>query len=139
MQQATLAIIKPDALHKNIIGQIIRRAEDADLTVVAMKMVQLSKKQAQDFYYIHRDKPFFHHLVEFMAEGPILFMVLRGEDAVARWRRIMGVTDPAEAAQGSIRKVFGENIERNSVHGSDSPDAARFEIGYAFGALELVR
>ena len=139
MRQATLAIIKPDALKKNIVGQIIRRAEDADLTVVAVKMVQLSRKQAQDFYYIHRDKPFFSRLVEFMTEGPILFMVLRGEDAIARWRRIMGATDPAEAAQGSIRKVFGENIERNAVHGSDSANAARFEIGYAFSALELLR
>ena len=126
MQQATLAIIKPDALKRNIIGQVIRRAEEADLTVVAMKMVRLTKRQAQDLYYIHRDKPFFPGLVEFMAEGPSVLMVLRGEDAVVRWRRIMGTTDPAAAAEGSLRKMFGENTQRNVVHGSDKPCCCPF-------------
>ena len=138
MQQATLAIIKPDAIKKNLIGQIIRRAEEKDLSVVALKMVHLTKKQAEGFYYVHREKGFFVSLTEFMSEGPIVIMVLRGEEAVARWREIMGTTDPALAEEGTLRKFFAENIERNAVHGSDHPESARFEIGYFFGAVELV-
>lgn len=139
MQQGTLGIIKPDAVKKNIIGQIVRRAEDKDLSIVAMKMVHLTKKQAEGFYYVHRERPFFESLTTFMSEGPVVVMVLRGENAVERWREIMGATDPGKAAAETLRKVFGESIERNAVHGSDSPESARFEIGYFFGALELVK
>lgn len=139
MQQGTLAIVKPDAVKKNIIGQIIRRAEDADLSIVALKMLYLTKKQAEGFYYIHRGKPFFESLTTFMSEGPIVVMVLRGENAIERWREIMGATDPAQAAAGTIRKTFAESIECNAVHGSDSPESARFEMAYFFGAMEVVR
>lgn len=139
MQQGTLGIIKPDAVKKNIVGQIVRRAEDKDLAVVAMKMVHLTKKQAEGFYYVHRERPFFESLTKFMSEGPVVVMVLRGENAIERWREIMGATDPSKAAEGTIRKIFGESVERNAVHGSDSPESARFEIGYFFAALELVK
>ncbi|MFQ5739174.1 MAG: nucleoside-diphosphate kinase [Acidobacteriota bacterium] len=139
MQQATLAIVKPDATAKNIIGQIIRRAENNDLSVVGLKMVRMTKREAEGFYFVHRDRPFFDSLTRFMSEGPIVVMVLRGKDAILKWRDIMGTTHPAEAADATIRKVFGESIERNAVHGSDSPESAGFEIGYFFSALELVR
>lgn len=139
MQQGTLGIIKPDAVKKNIVGQIVRRAEDKDLAVVAMKMVHLTKKQAEGFYYVHRERPFFESLTKFMSEGPVVVMVLRGENAIERWREIMGATDPSKAAEGTVRKIFGESVERNAVHGSDSPESARFEIGYFFAALELVK
>ncbi len=139
MQEATLAIIKPDAIKKNIIGRLIQRAEDADLSVVAIKMFHLTQKQAEAFYYIHRQKPFFDSLIQFMLEGPIAVLVLRGEDAVSHWREIMGETDPAKAAPDSIRRLFAESIERNAVHGSDSPESAHFEIGYFFSATELVK
>lgn len=139
MQQGTLAIIKPDAVKKNIIGQILRRAEDIDLSVVAMKMIHMTRRQAEGFYYVHRDKTFFKSLTEFMSEGPIVVMVVRGENAIARWRELMGATDPAQAEPGTIRKLFAESVERNAVHGSDNPESARFEIAYFFDALELVR
>ncbi|MBI4446839.1 MAG: nucleoside-diphosphate kinase [Acidobacteria bacterium] len=139
MQQATLAIIKPDAIKKNIIGQIVRRIEENDLAVVAMKMVHLSRKMAESFYYVHRERPFFASLTQFMSEAPVVLMVLRGENAISRWRDIMGATDPAKAKEGTIRKLFGESIERNAVHGSDGPESAGFEIGYFFSAVELVR
>jgi nucleoside-diphosphate kinase len=138
MKQATLAIVKPDATKRNIIGQIVRRIEDKDLTVVAMKRIQLSKIQAEGFYYVHREKPFFNSLTDFMSEGPIVVMALRGDDAIAKWRQTMGATNPADAEEGTIRKLFGQSIERNSVHGSDAPETARFEIGYFFSGMELV-
>ncbi len=138
MQQATLAIIKPDAIKKNLIGQIIRRVEEKDLSVVALKMVHLTRKQAEGFYYVHREKGFFGSLTQFMSEGPIVVMILRGEEAIARWRDIMGATNPTQAEVGTLRSLFAENIERNAVHGSDHPESARFEIGYFFGAMELV-
>ena len=136
--QATLAIIKPDATRRNIVGQIIRRAEDEDLAVVGIQLLRLTKRQAKGFYHVHRKKPFFDDLTSFMSEGPIVVIVLRGENAIQRWRDIMGATDPAEAEAGTIRALFGETIERNSTHGSDSPESARFEIGYFFSGLDLV-
>jgi len=138
MQQATLAIIKPDATKKNIIGQILQRAENADLKIVAMRLIHLSKREVEGFYYVHRERPFFGSLTDFMSEGPIVVIALRGEDAIPRWRELMGKTNPTEADPGTIRKVFAENIERNCVHGSDSQESAEFEIGYFFRGLELV-
>ncbi len=137
--QATLAIVKPDATRRNIVGQIIRRAEDQDLGLAGIKMLRLTKRQAEGFYHVHRSKPFFDDLTNFLSEGPIVVMVLRGENAIQRWRNIMGATKPAEAEAGTIRALFGENIERNSTHGSDSPESARFEIGYFFPGLDLVK
>jgi nucleoside-diphosphate kinase len=137
--QATLAIIKPDATRRNIVGQIIRRAEDQDLAVAGIQLLRLTKRQAEGFYHVHRSKPFFDDLTSFMSEGPIVVIVLRGQNAIQRWRNIMGATDPAEAEEGTIRALFGENIERNSTHGSDSPESARFEIGYFFSGLDLVK
>ena len=137
--QATLAIVKPDATRRNMVGQIIRRAEDQDLALAGIKLLRLTKRQAEGFYHVHRRKPFFDALTNFMSEGPIVVMVLRGENAIQRWRDIMGATNPAEAEAGTIRALFGENIERNSTHGSDSTESARFEIGYFFPGLDLVR
>ena len=138
MQEATLAIVKPDATAKNIIGQIVQRAENADLKIVAMRMVRITPPQAEGFYYVHRERPFFGSLVEFMTEGAVVVMVLRGENAIARWRELMGKTNPADAAEGTIRKLFAESIERNCVHGSDSQQSAEFEIGYFFPGVDLV-
>ncbi len=137
--QATLAIVKPDATRRNIVGQIIRRAEDQDLSLAGIKLLRLTKRQAEGFYHVHRAKPFFDDLTNFMSEGSIVVMVLRGENAIQRWRDIMGATNPAEAEAGTIRALFGENIERNSTHGSDSSESARFEIGYFFPDLDLVK
>ncbi len=137
--EATLAIIKPDAVKKKLAGEIIRRIEAQDLLVAAMKMVRLTKRQAEELYQVHQDKGFFKKLVAFMSEGPIVVMVLRGEQVIGRWREMMGVTDPAQAGEGTIRKLFGENIEANAVHGSDSAETARFEIDYFFDASVLVR
>ncbi len=136
--QATLAIIKPDAMRKNIIGQIVTRAENIDLKVAAIKMLHLSLKEAEGFYYVHRDRPFFKDLTRFMSEGPVAVMVLRGENAIAKWRELMGATNPADAKEGTIRRLFAENIERNAVHGSDSPESAQFEIGYFFAGYEFI-
>ena len=121
MIQATLAIIKPDATKRNIVGQILRREEDQDLAVVAIKRLHLTKKQAAGFYSVHRNKSFFDDLTDFMSEGPIVVVVLRGEGAIKKWRDLMGATDPVKASPGTIRALFGESIERNSTHGSDSP------------------
>ncbi|MGH9339583.1 MAG: nucleoside-diphosphate kinase [Acidobacteriota bacterium] len=139
MQEATLAIVKPDAVKKDIIGAILQKIEKTGLSVVALKMIHLSRKEAEGFYYVHRERPFFGSLVEFMSEGPVVVMILRGQGAISRWRQIMGATDPAKAEQGTIRNLFAENIERNAVHGSDSPESSRFEIAYFFNGLEVVR
>ena len=137
--EATLAIVKPDATRRNIVGQIICRAEDQDLSLVGIKLLRLTKRQAEGFYHVHRSESFFDDLTNFMSEGPIVVMVLRGENAIQRWRGIMGATRPADAEAGTIRALFGENIERNSAHGSDSTESARFEIGYFFPGLDLVK
>ena len=137
--EGTLAIVKPDATRRNIVGQIICRAEDQDLSLVGIKLLRLTKRQAEGFYHVHRSESFFDDLTNFMSEGPIVVMVLRGENAIQRWRGIMGATRPADAEAGTIRALFGENIERNSAHGSDSTESARFEIGYFFPGLDLVK
>jgi nucleoside-diphosphate kinase len=137
MIERTLSIIKPDAVRKNKIGEILARFESAGLRVVATKLIQLSRDDAGRFYTVHRDKPFFSSLTEFMSSGPALVSVLEGEDAIASLRRIMGATDPAKAAAGSVRRDFGTDVEKNATHGSDAADTARWEIGFFFGQLEL--
>jgi len=137
--ERTLAIIKPDAVERNLVGEIIKAIESEGLTISAMKMLRLTKEQAEGFYRVHRGKPFFESLTDYMSSGPVVVMVLSGENAIERWRRLMGATDPAKADEGTIRRRFGLNIERNSVHGSDSTASADYEIGYFFNALEIVR
>lgn len=137
MNQSTLGIVKPDAVKTGSLGAILKRLEAGGLTVVGLKMVQLTREMAQGFYGVHRHRPFFGSLTAFMSEGPCVVMVLKGENAIDRWRALMGATDPARAGEGTIRKDFGQNIERNAVHGSDSPESANFEIAYFFNALEL--
>lgn len=130
--QRTLAIIKPDAVAAALIGDIIKTIEDAGIRIVALRMEHLTGRKAEGFYYVHRDKSFFASLVAFMSSGPCVLLVLEGEDVIARWRALMGATDPAKAAPGTIRKRFGSGIERNAVHGSDAPDTALFELNYFF-------
>lgn len=136
--ERTLAIIKPDAVERNLIGQIIHRLEDAGLKPVAMRMIALDRNAAAGFYQVHAERPFFDSLVSYMTSGPVVVMVLEGEGAIARWRTVMGATDPAKADEGTIRRDFGVNIEHNATHGSDAPETARFEIGYFFNSLEIV-
>ena len=137
MTERTLSIIKPDAVKKNAIGSIIEMLEKSALKVVAAKMLRLSLAQAQGFYAVHKERPFFASLCQFMSSGPILVMVLQGENAIARNREIMGVTDSAKAAEGTIRRRFGTNIEQNAVHGSDAQETARTEINYFFSPCKL--
>jgi nucleoside-diphosphate kinase len=137
MKERTLSIVKPDAVKKNAIGDILRRFENAGLKIVAAKMTSLSKTAAQGFYAVHKERPFFESLTTFMSSGPILVSVLEGEEAIQTNRRIMGATDPAKADAGTIRKEWGTNVEQNAVHGSDGPDTARWEIGYFFGEMEI--
>ena len=135
--ERTFSIIKPDAVAKNAIGQITAKLEAAGLRVVASRMVRLTDAQAKAFYAVHKERPFYAGLVKFMTEGPVVVQVLEGEDAVKRNREVMGATDPAKAAAGTIRKEFATNIERNAVHGSDGPDTARDEIAFFFSTAEL--
>ena len=137
MNQSTLGIVKPDAVKTGSLGAILERLEAGGLTVVGMKMIHLTREMAQGFYRVHRDRPFFDSLTTFMSEGPCVVMVLQGENAIERWRDLMGATDPSQAGEGTIRKDFGRNIERNAVHGSDSPESADFEIGYFSSALGM--
>ena len=137
MSEQTLAIIKPDAVKKDAIGDIISRYEKAELKPIAMRMVRMSKPVAEGFYAVHRQRPFFDSLTTFMASGPVVVLVLEGKDAIKRNRELMGATDPAKAAPGTIRAAYGTNIEFNAVHGSDSPETARFEINYFFSSMEL--
>lgn len=137
MRECTLSIIKPDAVKKNVIGEILHRFENAGLKIVAAKMIQLSKAEAQRFYTVHKERPFFDSLTTFMSSGPILVSVLEGEDAIQTNRRLMGATNPAEADPDTIRKDFATDVEKNAVHGSDGPDTAREEIAYFFGAMEI--
>lgn len=136
--ERTLSIIKPDATERNITGKIIAMLEEGGLRVVAQKRVRWTRKQAETFYAVHKERPFYDDLVTFMISGPIVVQVLEGEDAVANNRKIMGATNPSEAAQGTIRAEFAENIERNSVHGSDSVENAREEIAMSFDENEIV-
>lgn len=131
--ERTLSIIKPDAVAKNVIGEIISRFEKADLKVVEAKMVQLSREDAEGFYAVHKERPFFNDLVEFMISGPVFVQVLEGENAIAKNRELMGATNPKEAAPGTIRADFAESIDANAVHGSDAPETAAVEIAYFFG------
>ena len=138
MVQRTLAIIKPDAVERRLAGAIIQRIEAEGFQIRAMRRVELSKKQAEGFYAVHRERPFFGSLTSFMSSGPAVVLVLEAADAIAKWRTLMGATDPAKAAPGSLRKEFAQSIERNATHGSDAPDTAAFEIGYFFSGIELV-
>jgi len=138
MTERTLAIIKPDAVKKNAIGDIIGHYEKAGLRPVAIQMLRMSKARAEGFYAVHKERPFFGSLTTFMSSGPVVVLVLEGKDAIKRYRDLMGATDPAKAAAGTIRAAHGTNIEYNAVHGSDSPETARFEIGYFFPEMELV-
>ena len=135
--QHTLSIIKPDATKRNLIGKILSRFEEAGLRVVALKKLQLTKDQAEKFYSIHSDRPFYEELCNFMMSGPIVVQVLEGENAVIKNREIMGATNPSEAAEGTIRKDFAESLTANSVHGSDSEENAKIEISFFFNNLEL--
>jgi nucleoside-diphosphate kinase len=130
--ERTISIIKPDGVQKNIIGEIYRRFEAAGLEIVAARMLHLTKAQAGEFYAVHRERPFYNDLIEYMTSGPVMVQVLEGEDAVAKNREIMGATDPAKAAPGTIRADFAASIEENVVHGSDGPDTARQEIAFFF-------
>jgi nucleoside-diphosphate kinase len=135
--EKTLSIIKPDGLEKGIIGRVVARFEEKGLKPVAMRLQHLSHKEAEGFYAVHKARPFFKDLVSFMTSGPVVLMVLEGEDAIAKNREIMGATDPAKAAAGTLRKDFATNVERNTVHGSDSPENAKTEIAYFFRETEL--
>jgi nucleoside-diphosphate kinase len=134
--ERTLSIIKPDAVKKNVIGQIIARFESAGLRVIAARMTHLTRKEAEGFYAVHRERPFFKDLVEFMISGPVFVQVLEGESAIALNRELMGATDPKKAAKGTIRADFADSIDANAVHGSDGPDTARKEIAFFFPKLD---
>lgn len=135
--QRSLSIVKPDGVNKNLIGEVIRRFEKTGIRVIALKMMHITKKQAEGFYAVHRQRPFFDSLTTFMCSGPIVPMVLEGKDAIKKVRDIMGATNPKDAAPGTIRKDFADSIESNIVHGSDGPDTAAFEISYFFNATEI--
>ena len=136
-KERTLSIIKPDGVEKGIIGKVISRLESSGLKPIAMRMTRLSQAEAEGFYAVHKARPFFNDLVKFMTSGPVVLMVLEGEDAVAKNRDVMGATDPKKAAAGTIRKDFATDIEKNTVHGSDSPENAKVEIGYFFRDTEI--
>jgi nucleoside-diphosphate kinase len=135
--ERTLGIIKPDAVEKHHIGGILAMTEAAGLTVKALRMVRLSRPQAEGFYAVHRERPFFGELIEFMTRGPVVVMALEADDAVAKWRKLMGATDPKKADEGTIRKAYGANVGENAVHGSDSLDNARIEVSYFFPGYEI--
>ncbi len=136
--ERTLSIIKPDATRRNLTGQINARFEEASLRIVAQRRIRMSQEQAEGFYAVHKDRAFFNDLCEFMSSGPVVVQILEGENAIVRNREIMGATNPTNADDGTIRKDFGESIEANSVHGSDSPENAAVEIAYFFSLLEVV-
>ncbi len=135
--ERTLSIVKPDGVQKNLIGEVIGRFEKAGLRIVALKMLRLTKDMAKGFYIVHKDKPFYDSLTDFMSSGPVVVMVVEGDNAIARVREIMGATNPKNAAPGTIRHDFASDVEHNIVHGSDSPESARFEIGYFFSEIEI--
>ena len=138
MTEQTLSIIKPDGVKKGVIGDVIKTFEENGLRVAAMKMIHMSKREAEGFYAVHKDKPFFQSLTDFMSSGPAVVMVLEGENVIARYRDLMGATNYKEAAEGTIRKAYATDIEKNIVHGSDAPETAAFEISYFFNQLEIV-
>jgi nucleoside-diphosphate kinase len=137
MPERTLAIIKPDAVARQLAGAILQRIEQSGFQIRAIRRVHLSKKDAEGFYAVHRERPFFGSLTDFMSSGPALVLVLEAPDAIRKWRTLMGATDPAKADAGTLRKAFAESIERNATHGSDAPETAAFEIGYFFAGIEL--
>jgi nucleoside-diphosphate kinase len=136
--ERTLAIIKPDAVEKQFTGPIIQRIEEAGFRVRAMRLVHVTRAEAEGFYAVHRERPFFPSLTAFMSSGPAVVMVLEADGAIKKWRDLMGATDPAKAPAGSIRARYGSSIERNATHGSDAPDTAAFEMGYFFAGVDLV-
>lgn len=136
--ERTLAIIKPDGVSRGLSGEVIKRLESSGFKIVAMKMVHLTKKQAEGFYAVHRGKPFFKSLTDFMSSGPAVVMILEGKDVISRYRELMGATNYKEAAEGTIRKEFATDIEKNVVHGSDAPETAAFEMAYFFNNLEMI-
>jgi nucleoside-diphosphate kinase len=136
--ERTLSIVKPDGVRKGVVGEVVGRFEKAGIRIVAMRRLQLSKAQAEGFYAVHRERPFFSSLVEFMTSGPVVVMCLEGDDVIAGNRALMGATDPAKADKGTIRADFADNIEQNVVHGSDAPDTAATEIAYFFSTLDIV-
>lgn len=137
-RQRTLSIVKPDGVRKGAVGEVIRRFEAAGIRIAAMRMVHLSKAEAEGFYAVHRERPFFGSLTDFMSSGPIVVMVLAGDDVIARNRELMGATDPKKAAPGTIRADLAGSVEQNIVHGSDAPETAATEIGYFFSELDIV-
>jgi nucleoside-diphosphate kinase len=137
--EQTLAIIKPDAVAARHAGRIIQRVEDSGFQIRAMRMLHLTARQAEGFYAVHRERPFFASLTKFMSSGPVVVLALEADDAIRKWRNLMGATDPGKADFGTLRKEFGRSIENNATHGSDAPETARFELGYFFPGLELSR
>ena len=135
--ETTLSIVKPDGVENNVIGEVIKRYESSNLEVIALKMIHMSKKQAEGFYIVHKDRPFYSSLTDFLSSGPCVVMVLKGDNAISMVREIMGATNPEEAVEGTIRKDFATDIEKNTVHGSDSQESAKFEINYFFKSLEI--
>ena len=135
--ERTLSIVKPDGVKKNIIGEVIKRFESAGLRIAALKMIRLSMDEAKGFYIVHKDKPFYGSLTEFMSSGPIVVMVVEGKGAILKVRELMGATNPKNAAPGTIRADFASDVEHNIIHGSDSPESASFEIPYFFSAVEI--
>jgi nucleoside-diphosphate kinase len=135
--ERTLSIVKPDGVQKHLIGEVIKRFEDHGLKMIGLKMISMNKKEAEGFYAVHRGKPFFESVTTFMSSGPSVVMVLEGEGAIARVRELMGATDPKQAKEGTVRRQYATNIERNIVHGSDGSETASFEIQYFFNALEI--
>ncbi len=136
--ERTLAIIKPDAVGRHLAGAIVGRIEQAGFGIRAMRLAHLTKREAEGFYAVHRDKPFFGGLTDFMSSGPVVLMVLEAEGAISKWRDLMGATDPAKAAPGTLRREYGTSIGSNATHGSDAPETAAYEIGYFFRGLELI-
>jgi nucleoside-diphosphate kinase len=137
--ERTFAIIKPDAVRRHLTGRILQRIEDAGFTIRAMRLQHLTKKEAEGFYAVHRERPFFGSLTDFMSSGPGVLLALDAPDAIRKWRTLMGATDPAKADPGTLRKDFGESIEFNATHGSDAPETAAFELGYFFPGIEFAR
>ena len=136
--ERTLAIVKPDAMARGLQGEILKRIHEAGFQIVAVKSLRMTRTEAEGFYAVHRGKPFFAPLTDFMSSGQVVVLVLEAENAIARWREVMGATDPAKAAPGTLRREFGSSVQNNCTHGSDAPDTAAFEIGYFFSAHELL-
>jgi nucleoside-diphosphate kinase len=136
--ERTLSIIKPDGVKRNLIGEVVKRLEESGINIAAMKMIYMTKKQAEGFYAVHSERPFFGSLTDFMSSGPAVVMVLEGEGVIAKYRKLMGATNFEEAEEGTIRRDFATDIEKNVVHGSDAPETAEFEINYFFNSFEIV-